>query len=123
MDTQRFDQLTMALSTGASRRKVLGGLIGGLLGAGVARSSVLAAKVTCTGDSLKPASNCQADAPGGGANSCLRSTGTCDAEGFCVYLRRYEDTKFCTDKTKNVCCGLGSRKAGTCQANAKACTG
>ena len=27
------------------------------------------------------------------------------------------------DKTKHVCCGMGSKKAGQCQANARACSG
>ena len=115
METRQFDQLTVALAHGASRRTVLAGLAAGLIGVGLGRSTVQAAKVPCTAD-------CQAAAPGGGYDSCLRATGACEG-GYCVYLRRFEDTGYCTDKTKNVCCGLGSRKAGTCQANAKACTG
>jgi hypothetical protein len=33
MDTQRFDQMTVVLARGGSRRKVLRGLVGGVLGA------------------------------------------------------------------------------------------
>jgi hypothetical protein len=116
METRQFDQLTVAVARGSSRRKVLAGLAAGLLGVGLGRSSVQAAKVACGGGT--DASLCQENAPGGGANSCLRSTGTCEG-GFCVYNR----VGTCPDNTKNVCCGLGSRKAGICQANAKACTG
>ena len=118
METRQFDRFTVALARGSSRRKVLTGLAVGLLGAGLGRSSVQAAKVKCPTDPAK----CQSLAPGGGEASCLRSTGTCEG-GYCVYLRTFEDTGFCADKTKNVCCGTGSRKAGTCQANANACTG
>ena len=114
LETRKFDQMAVAMARGSSRRKVLAGLAVGLLGVGLGRSSVQAAKVKCPAD---PA-DCQAIAPGGGEASCLRSTGTCEG-GFCVYNR----VGTCLDKTKNVCCGLGSRKAGMCQANAKACTG
>lgn len=114
METRQFDQFTVALARGSSRRKVLTGLAVGLLGAGLGRSSVQAAKVKCP---TNPA-DCQSLAPGGGEASCLQATGRCEG-GFCVYNR----VGTCPDKTKNVCCGLGSRKAGICQANAKACTG
>ena len=121
METRQFDQLAVALARGASRRKVLGGLAIGLLGVGLGRSSVEAAKVKCPTD--VPASElqaaCQALAPGGGEASCLRAkeTGTCE-NGYCVYNR----VGTCPDKTKNVCCSTASHKAGTCQANAKACS-
>lgn len=120
MDSQRFDHVTKTLATSASRRKVLGGLAIGLLGVGLGRSTVEAAKVRCT-TGVTTVAECQALAPGGGEASCLRSTGC--VSGYCTYDRAYDVTQYCTDKTKNVCCGLGSKKAGTCQANARSCTG
>jgi len=50
MDTQRFDALTVALSRGGSRRNVLRGLVGGVLGAvALGQSGALAQK-----DEAKP---------------------------------------------------------------------
>src|SRR5215211_414181 len=101
MESQRFDHLTVTLAKNASRRTVLGGFAIGLLGVGLGRSTVEAAKVACPAN---PA-DCQALAPGGGETSCLRATGSCEG-GFCTYVKDTPTTGFCSDKTKNVCCGL-----------------
>jgi hypothetical protein len=44
MDQERFDQLARAVSSGSSRRTILGGVIAGLFGAGAARLTDVAAK-------------------------------------------------------------------------------
>jgi hypothetical protein len=44
MDQERFDQLARVISTGSSRRKMLGGMVAGLFGVGAAKLGDVAAK-------------------------------------------------------------------------------
>jgi hypothetical protein len=143
METQRFDQMTAALGTGSSRRRVLGGFgvaVGLLLGrdldvaanknkkskakkaqARKDRAAVtLEAKAECDltsateGDAL-----CQAKVAG----TCL--TGTCskpvrESRYRCVYTR---SNSLCTDPAAPICCNyrLTSPTSGTCVAKGEYC--
>ena len=48
MDGQRFDQLARAFSSGASRRQLLKGLIGGAIATTAARFQMRSARAQCT---------------------------------------------------------------------------
>lgn len=99
MDHERFDELAKTLSSGASRRKMIGGAIAGLVGVGVAKVSGADAKgkkkngkrkagkeATCSPNPCPPGSCCTVTPPGSGA-SCTDlatqiSTGTiCGSDG------------------------------------------
>jgi hypothetical protein len=104
MDHERFDELAKTLSSGASRRKMIGGAIAGLVGAGVAKVSGTDAKgkkkngkrkagkeATCTPNPC-PAGSCCSPTPPGSGVSCTDiitqiTTGTicgdANGEGVC----------------------------------------
>ncbi|MCC7023665.1 MAG: hypothetical protein IT338_12625 [Thermomicrobiales bacterium] len=91
MDHERFDELAKTLSSGASRRKMIGGAIAGLVGAGVAKVSGVDAKgkkksgkrkagaeFTCTAANAAtacPGPFCCSSTPGGVGPACVPTAG------------------------------------------------
>lgn len=86
MDQERFDELAKTLSSGASRRKMIGGAIAGLVGAGLAKVSGADAKgkkkngkrkagkeATCSPNPC-PAGSCCSETPAGSGPSCTDVT-------------------------------------------------
>jgi hypothetical protein len=111
METRRFDELTVALSRGGSRRGVLRSLAGGVLGAlALGRSGALAkkpiinpAKPICDEASTNPTENCP---------DCYEArfgpNGCCDPEG------REKDCANCDSTGANANCVAINGGLGTC---------
>jgi hypothetical protein len=115
MDGQRFDEITKALATGASRRQILRGVVAGLVGAlasGLSREHAAAAR-RCKGAGGK----CTAD-----RDCCQDDPARC-ADGKCCPKPRYcASTGTCCPPGLK-CCGDGECTAGSCRkAQGEACT-
>jgi hypothetical protein len=147
METRRFDQLTAALGTDASRRRVLGSLgaaVGLLLGGDLATEAAnrhkggkkrpakkgkakrgggaleLEAKPECdpTND------QCQANLLASDPDTCLTAACTKPVRENryrCVYTR---NNSLCTDPAAPICCNyrLGSATSGACVAHGEICS-
>jgi len=125
METRRFDELTVALARGGSRRGVLRSLVGGVLGTlALGRSGALAKNEKEQGGG-KPITNpAKPVCPAGGSTvncpTCFEArfgpTGTGTPSGCCTVGGREQDCQDCGDENASYCSAASglNNGAGTC---------